>query len=421
MPSEDPASSARARPWAPILLLLFSVVLGVLVTEICFRIARRFVCIGASRGDMWEPVAEYGWRHLPNAEGWLFSCLGRKFEWQVRTRINALGLRDRERTYEKPVGTKRVLLLGDSITEAMQVPLENTFATLLEDNLRARGESIEVVNTGVAAYSTDNELEYFRTEGKRFAPDLVVLVFNVVNDVAENSRALQSRVYEARPDMMPKKAFFQLDAEGSLVREPLPTIPPRPTSVPWGEWLHSQLFVVRAFDRLLARAAAVPVPATGPLPAEAPAPDAAAALPAGYSVFSVAAVPPDQEWEKAWRVTEALIRALRKEVEQAGARFAVAVMPIRESVDPAAWQAMQGFIPALAAVPHDLEYPVQRITAFLDGEGIPNVSLLPIFRDAAKRTGQSGFFVWDVHLDKPGHVVVSDALTPFVDDLLKAH
>jgi hypothetical protein len=144
-------------------------------------------------------------------------------------------------------------------------------------------------------------------------------------------------------------------------------------------------------------------------------------MPAGFSVFDVAKVPPDQEWEEAWRVTEALVRELRKTVEQTGARLAVAILPIRESVDPASWRAMEQFIPALAFTPHDLEYPVQRITAFLDGEGIPYVSLLPMLRDAAKRSGKTGFFAWDVHLDKPGHVVVSDALTPFVDDLLKAH
>jgi len=112
---------------------------------------------------------------------------------------------------------------------------------------------------------------------------------------------------------------------------------------------------------------------------------------ADFSVFDVAKTPPDAEWEAGWRVTEALVRAMRTEVEQHGARFAVAVMPIRESIDPAAWQVMTGMFPSLRAGTYDLEYPVRRITEFLEHEGIPHLSLLPALRSAAEHDGHSGF------------------------------
>jgi hypothetical protein len=38
-----------------------------------------------------------------------------------------------------------------------------------------------------------------------------------------------------------------------------------------------------------------------------------------------------------------------------------------------------------------------RITAFLEGEGIPSLNLLPPLRCAAERTGTTGFLSWDVH------------------------
>ena len=48
--------------------------------------------------------------------------------------FNAHGFRDYERTYERPENTFRILVFGDSYTEGLQVPLEKTFAALLEKN-----------------------------------------------------------------------------------------------------------------------------------------------------------------------------------------------------------------------------------------------------------------------------------------------
>ena len=48
--------------------------------------------------------------------------------------FNAHGFRDYERTYQKPEDTFRILILGDSYTEALQVSLEKTFSAFLEKN-----------------------------------------------------------------------------------------------------------------------------------------------------------------------------------------------------------------------------------------------------------------------------------------------
>jgi GDSL-like Lipase/Acylhydrolase family len=408
------------RRWAPVLLVLCSIMVGILLSEACYRMARRFVCLGVPDARVWAQVPGYGWGHKPNGEGVLFACLGRRFEWRTYIKINSLGLRDREHTYEKPTGTRRVLLLGDSITEGMQVPLDRTFARLVESDLHGRSLPIEVINAGVSAFSTDNELLFFRAEGIRYAPDVVVLVFNAMNDVSETSRALITRVYSRTPEKLLPKTYFHVGPAGELVAEPAPppSPPPTPSPVSWSQWIEARLFVARGLRRLIARvtAPAKPVPVGSAPTATAPVGPAPTM---DLTIYDVAKIPPDAMWTQAWQLTEALIRALRKDVERSGARFAVVVVPCREAVSPAAWQIQQRFFPALAAIPHDPSYPVARITAFLEREGIPYLNLLPPLRSAAERTGTTGFFSWDVHLDATGNAVVAKSLAPFVADLVK--
>ena len=182
------------RRWMPIVLVGAGIAAGLTLSEVAYRTTRRFGCVGAPGTAIWRHDAHYGWSDKPNWGGWYWRCNGRRFEWRAYTTINSHGLRDLERAYEKPPGTRRVLLLGDSVTEATQVPLGNTFATLLESDLRARGEPVEVINAGVAGFGTDNELAFFRAEGVRHEPDIVVLVFYVVRVAASLAPLVASLV-----------------------------------------------------------------------------------------------------------------------------------------------------------------------------------------------------------------------------------
>ena len=101
----------------------------------------------------------------------------------VEYQVNALGMRDKERQLEKPPGTVRIALLGDSITFGLGVPREQTFAALLETALRARfaDDSIEVWNFGVYGYDTAQELALLELAVAPVQPDLAVVVF-FIND-----------------------------------------------------------------------------------------------------------------------------------------------------------------------------------------------------------------------------------------------
>jgi len=95
-------------------------------------------------------------------------------------RTNAHGQRDVERSLEKPPGVKRVILLGDSVVESMEVrDIEQVMHRQLERLYPPN--TVEVLNFGVNGYCTLSEIELLRVKGLAFKPDVVIVVF-VKND-----------------------------------------------------------------------------------------------------------------------------------------------------------------------------------------------------------------------------------------------
>jgi len=105
-------------------------------------------------------------------------------EFSSRETINRHGFRTQERPFEKPAGTQRVVVLGDSHTEGYTVNDDETYTVLLERLLSA-DRPVEVIALGVGGYSTDQELLAYLHLGRRYQPDLVVLQF-CSNDIPYN-------------------------------------------------------------------------------------------------------------------------------------------------------------------------------------------------------------------------------------------
>lgn len=99
---------------------------------------------------------------------------------------NALGFRGPEISRDKPAGTIRMVVLGDSVTLGWGVNDEYTFCRVVEARLNARGDGrkYEVVNTGHNSYDTTQEAALFEREALALAPDIVLLAF-VTNDVVD--------------------------------------------------------------------------------------------------------------------------------------------------------------------------------------------------------------------------------------------
>lgn len=95
----------------------------------------------------WDPVYHHGLRPGMDCEdGGVWGHL----KYTVHT--NSLGFKDAStRVVPAAATTKRVLLIGDSFTEGVGFPHEQTFAGILAESLGKKG--IEVLNAGCSTYS----------------------------------------------------------------------------------------------------------------------------------------------------------------------------------------------------------------------------------------------------------------------------
>jgi hypothetical protein len=121
-------------------------------------------------------------------------------------RLNAQGLRDREIPYEKPDGEKRILLLGDSVTFGWGVSQGESFGDQMEPLLESSsGRRWEVINAGVNGYNTEQEAIYFRIEGLRYEPDIVIVTY-LENDIESiiDPNIVTWRRYPAWPSSLPE-------------------------------------------------------------------------------------------------------------------------------------------------------------------------------------------------------------------------
>jgi len=107
--------------------------------------------------------------------------------YYISYKFNAFGCRGRDYDIPKRKGTKRILLLGDSFTMGVGVREEDTFSTQLESLLNIEKNSsdseinYEVINCGISGLGTKEERSFYELFGKKYEPDLILLVM-VWND-----------------------------------------------------------------------------------------------------------------------------------------------------------------------------------------------------------------------------------------------
>jgi hypothetical protein len=397
-------------------MLLSAIIFALFVAEIALRI------MGYSYPVFYTPDTVRGYALRPGVFGWY------RKEGEAYVRINSDGLRDREHAKQKPPNTLRIALLGDSFSEALQVPLEDAFWMVMEERLQGcrafnEGKRVEVINFGVSGYGTAQELLTLREHAWDYSPDIVMLAMTTNNDITDNSRALKKTeeipYFVYRDDQLTLDDSFRQTRTFWLRHSTLSRT---------GRWFREHLRVVQAFHegqytlknylaaRRARRASAAPKPApvTNALVMNVTArgenETIANANELGLDNL-IYSEPTDAPRREAWRVTEGLLRLMRDEVRGRGAQFLVATLSSGVQVHPSP-EARAAFLRRVGAT--DIFYPDARLKSLGDREGFPVLTLAPSLQQYAEQhqvfLHGFGNSLGNGHWNQTGHRVAGELL-----------
>lgn len=104
-------------------------------------------------------------------------------------KTNSLGFHSKEYNLARPDDVFRIVIIGDSFIEASQVPIEKTFAHLLEEKLNNQANSkyrYEVIPFGISSHGTYKSLLYLKAYALDFEPDLIIAAYTL-NDLEDDA------------------------------------------------------------------------------------------------------------------------------------------------------------------------------------------------------------------------------------------
>jgi hypothetical protein len=394
-----------------LLLALMGLFFGLLIMEIALRV------VGYTYPIWYQPDPYTGYALRPNVQGWYTR------EGQSYVRVNSDGLRDREHAKQKPANTVRIAVLGDSFSEAMHVPQEDTFWWLMERKLKDcpqfQGKNIEVINFGVSGYGTAQEFITLRHKVWEYQPDIVLLAFLTFNDIMDNSKALKDT--EEMPYFVYKNEQLALD-DSFLTSRTYQKLDSKWNRL--GRWIrdrvrvfqavHHASFVYKTFmEARRARQvmeeenARAQKEKTGQAEAQSSAPRRPTLI--NHWVYYE---PQEQTWKDAWRVTEGLISEMSREVKEHGAQFVVIVLDndVQSLPNP---KSRENFMQSIGVT--DLSYPNRRVEDFCKSQGIEVLDIAPLMREYAERnnTFLHGFGkeIGNGHWNSAGHAVAAELMT----------
>jgi len=364
-------------------------------TELALRAARAHF-----DPQLYAPDRGRGWALRPNAAGVV------SIETRQYVRINSHGFRDQEHSYVKPPDTVRVAVLGNSWTEALQVPLEKTYCSVLAQTLTGSPcfarKRVEVLNFGVAGYSTGQELLLLQQEVWKYHPDVILVAFYPPRDIANNVRELNNAVNPGQsPYFVYRDAQLVLDASFRK----LPALQPRQILLDGvGYWMNQHARILQAVDALQ-RFGKVRV-------AMAAVKERAEKFGVDNLEYSIYAPPAQPEMQTAWSVTEGLLRAMRDEVKAQGAEFRIVVLASRPQVNPDPARRAE-LMRKLGA--SNLSYADDRLRQFGAREGIPVIALAPALAEYAEThhvflNGFNSANLGAGHWNETGHRVAAEII-----------
>jgi lysophospholipase L1-like esterase len=323
-----------------------------------------------------EFVPDMGWRFQPGAE----IVWTNGINYWTRSRANAIGFLDKEPAIPKPPGTFRIMVIGDSMVQAVEVPLEQRFQTALDQLLQRDfpQRKFDVVALGYSGTGQANQLPFFERFKDQLNPNLLVLVV-ANNDLANNSPLLEAIRHGWHPEHLPL-LFFRKNSDGSCSRMAID-----PT------WEQHILPRGDEFDRLMKLREMSP-DYKAMLQGWNPAPSEAAGL--DFVFYETGQLPP--AFEEAVQLTRCSFAEWKRLAEQDGLPLVVVVVPAVRGQEP--------------AVEKDGQF--KRIAGILSELHVPLLDLYPEF--VKRGDMDDAHFKFDGHWTSTGHKWSAEAILDYL-------
>ena len=167
-------------------VVMFTTLLMLLTCEVATRMFARIPRDISQR----DPII--GRRFEPGISEYIYNY---EIDAPVYLRTNRFGFRGAEFTEKKPLGVRRIAILGDSYTASMALPDEQTFCGQLQQVLNDSGKTAsnwKVLNFGIFGSGTGQELALYRHLVREFHPDIVIVAFGNATDIRDNSPELST-------------------------------------------------------------------------------------------------------------------------------------------------------------------------------------------------------------------------------------
>ncbi len=379
----------------PIIVIFIGGLIGLLIAETTLRIIGKSWPIydaylhDENVGNVLKPNVEFKWTK----------------EGEAHIKINSRGLRDSEHQIPKPENTWRFAVLGDSMAEALQVEIENTFWSEIERTLSEcsalQNKKIEAINFGVSGHGTAQELITLRTRVWEYEPDLVLLAITNGNDIRNNSPNLEPELL--RPFFLRVDNDLVLDESFKEIVREKRDLDERPA---WQRGiifslnkLHVGQLVFKAARQIKENLNRKDSNESENWDNWEPGLD--------YKVF---APPINQDWEDAWWVTEQLVSTINKEVLKKEVLFHSFMIPTAVQVN---FDKDKRAEVANSLGANNLSYPENRMNLFTKTNNIPFQSLLEEFLIYAEKNkeylhGFENAVLGSGHLNEKGHYLAGE-------------
>jgi lysophospholipase L1-like esterase len=165
----------------------------------------------------------------------------------LRLVTNSQGLVDREYPIEKPARSRRIAVLGDSITRGQGTRFGTTYEALLEERLNERHltahlDQIEVINFAVSGYRITQTLEVALEKVPPYTPDVYLVALSDLSVFRKWGHHLGQLIYDGIDLKYPYLQNLARDARLSA-RDPFGTLDAKLSKfrLPTIRWILSEI------------------------------------------------------------------------------------------------------------------------------------------------------------------------------------